>query len=98
MAKRETDFQGDLIKELNERFPDIIVMKNDANYKQGFPDLALYKGDSWAMLECKKSAKEPFQPNQEFYVDLLNKMSFARVIYPENKEEVLNELQRSFET
>lgn len=97
MAKKERDFQGDLIKEITTRMPDAIVMKNNPNYKQGFPDLVVYKGDSWGMLECKRGPNEPFQPNQEFYIDLLNKMSFARVIYPENKEEVLNELQRSFE-
>ena len=88
MAKKERDFQGSLIKEIQERLP---------NYKQGIPDLVVYNGSHWGMLECKKSAHESFQPNQKYYLDILDGMSFARAIYPENKEEVLDDLQRSLE-
>lgn len=92
----ERDFQGKLIKEIKERFDGAIVMKNDANYIQGVPDLLILYNDKWAALECKKSSKASKRPNQEYYVDLMNKMSFARFINPTNKEEVLNELQQSF--
>lgn len=97
MAKKERNFQAELIKDLEKRFPGCIVLKNDANYIQGIPDLSILYGSKWAMLECKKSAKEPFQDNQEYYIQQANEMSFGRVIYPENKEEVLDDLQRSFE-
>ena len=97
MAK-ESDFQKDLIKELKTLFPGCIVMKNDANYIQGIPDLLMLHNDKWAALECKKSAKATKRPNQDYYVDKMDKMSFARIIYPNNKEEVLHELQRSFKT
>ncbi len=103
MGKKEKDFQKELIKELSKKYPDAIILKNDANYMQGIPDLSIFYGKHWAMLECKKSAKEAsssngYQPNQPYYIEAANRMSFARVIYPENKEEVLNDLQRSFET
>lgn len=52
----------------------------------------------WASLECKKSANAAKQPNQEYYVDLMDNMSFSRFVYPENKEEVLSELQSAFRT
>ena len=92
----ENKFQSGLIKELKERFPGCIVLKNDPNYKQGIPDLTILHGDKWAALECKKNEKARHQPNQSYYVETMDKMSFASFIYPENKEEVLNELERSF--
>lgn len=93
---RENNFQSKLIKELKDRFPGCIVMKNDANYIQGIPDLIVLYKDRWAALECKRSAHERHQPNQDYYVEIMDGMSFAAFIFPENKEEVLNELQQSF--
>lgn len=95
---RENKFQAKLIKELQERFPGCVVLKNDPNYIQGIPDLTILHGDHWAVLECKRGENETHQPNQDYYVETLDKMSFSRFIFPENKEEVLDELQRSFET
>lgn len=92
----ENKFQSKLIKEIKNKFKNSIVLKNDANYIQGFPDLLILYNDKWAALECKKSMSEKKQPNQEYYISKLNSMSFSKVIYPENKEEVLNELQRAF--
>lgn len=92
----ESKFQSDLIKELKELFPGCIVLKNDANYIQGFPDLLILYTDKWAVLECKKNADERYQPNQEYYLDILSTMSFASTIFPENKEKILYELQQTF--
>lgn len=94
----ENKFQSNLIKELKNRFPGCIVMKNDASYIQGIPDLLVLYNDKWASLECKKNGSAKKQPNQEYYVGYMNDMSFARFIYPENKEEVLNELQQTFKS
>lgn len=77
-------------------FPGCMVIKNDPNYIQGIPDLTIFFRDKWATLEVKKSAKARHQPNQDYYVDKMNNMSFSRFISPENKEEVLNELQHTF--
>ena len=93
----ENKFQSDLIKELKDRFPGCMVLKNDPNYIQGIPDLLILYGKKWASLECKKSEDAPARPNQPYYVKRMNKMSFSRFIFPENKEEVLNELQSAFQ-
>ena len=92
---KEKEFQADLIKQLKDRIPDCIVLKNDANYKQGIPDLLILSNDRWAMLECKKSSDSSYRPNQEWYLNKLDQMSFARTISPENREEVIDELLRS---
>lgn len=93
---RENNFQAKLIKELKERFPGCIVLKNDPNYIQGIPDLIVLYENKWASLECKRSANEHKQPNQPYYVQKMNEMSFSSFIFPENKEEVLDELQSTF--
>lgn len=97
-SRLERNFQRDLIKEIKSRFKGSIVCKLDANYIQGIPDLLVLYGDRWATLECKRSQHAPHRPNQDYYVALMNKMSFSRFIFPENKERILNELEQSFET
>jgi hypothetical protein len=92
----ERDFQPKLIEELEELFPGIIVLKNDPNYIQGFPDLLLLYNDRWASLETKREPDSRRRPNQEYYIILLNKMSYASFVNPENKREVLRELQAAF--
>ena len=91
----ENKFQANLIKELRKTFRGCLVVKLDANYIQGIPDLLILYKDRWAALECKISKKASVRPNLKYYVDLLDNMSFARFIFPENKKEVLHELQRS---
>ena len=93
-SKLESGFQDKLIKELKALFPGCMVFKMDQI--QGIPDLLVLYGKTWFSLENKKSANAKKQPNQEYYVDLMNKMSFSRFICPENKEEVLHELQSTF--
>lgn len=94
----ESDFQAKLIRELKDMFPGCIVMKNDPSYIQGIPDLLILYRDKWASLECKKNASAKRRPNQEYYVGQMDEMSFSRFIYPENKEEVLYDLQQTFKT
>lgn len=94
--KKESKFQAELIKELEALYPDCVILKNDPNYKQGFPDLTIFYKDRWAVLECKRSEDERHQPNQDYYVEKLNGMSYSSFIFPENKEKVLNDLEQAF--
>lgn len=96
-TKQEREFQPKLVKEIEGRFPDAIVISKFDSLRQGFPDLLILDGRNWAALECKKNAKASKQPNQPYYVEKMDGMSFSRFISPENKEEVLNELERSFQ-
>ena len=92
----ESEFQSELIKELKREFPGCMVLKNNPNYIQGIPDLLVLFKDKWAVLECKQSETSEHQPNQDYYISIMDSMSFARFIYPENKEEILDELQFTF--
>lgn len=92
----ERYFQRKLIKTIKSMFPGCYVMKTNANVIQGFPDLLILFKDRWAVLECKRSADASRRPNQEYYIDILGKMSYAAFIYPENRKEILNELRKFF--
>lgn len=94
-SKLESGFQDKLIADLKKLFPGCMTFKMDQI--QGIPDILVLYKDKWFSLECKKSAKAKRQPNQDYYVDLMNNMSFSRFIYPENKEEILRELQQTFQ-
>lgn len=96
MVKLESKFQKELIDEIKTRYPGCIALKNDSSYIQGFPDWTILYKDKWATLEVKKERHAHRQPNQEYYVDTLNNMSFSRFVFPENKDEVLEDLDVIF--
>ena len=93
-SRLESGFQDRLINKLKDLFPGCMVFKMDQI--QGIPDLLVLYKNKWASLECKRSTGAKRQPNQEYYVGKMNEMSFSRFVSPENKEEVLYELQQVF--
>lgn len=92
----EGAYQARLIRRIKALFPGCVVLKNDSEFMPGIPDLTIFYGSRWAMLEVKADATSPNQPNQEYYVIGMNNLSFAAFIYPQNEEDVLNALQQSF--
>lgn len=97
MAKLESKFQKELMDEIRDLYPGCVIIKNDSSYIQGFPDWTILYKDKWVVLEAKREENAPKQPNQEYYVGKLNNMSMSRFVYPENKEEVLDEIRKTFE-
>ena len=93
--KLESQFQNKLIKRIKSEFgnDNVIILKNDPNYIQGFPDLTILGKKRYAILECKRSKNEHKQPNQEFYVNKANRLSYGRFIYPENEQQVLSDMK-----
>lgn len=92
---RESQFQSDLQDHILKRLPDAVILKNDPTFVQGIPDLVIFYGGRYAMLECKRSSKAKHQPNQDYYINLFNDWSYASFIYPENEEEVLNGMEQA---
>lgn len=92
----ERDYQQKLIKKIENLLPGAIILKNDSEYQPGIPDLTVFFNDRWAWLEVKKSEESDTQPNQDYFIDLGEAMSFGAFVYPENEEDVLNDLQQTF--
>lgn len=91
----ENKFKTKLVKEIRARLPGAIVLHTNPP-PQGIPDLLVLYRDKWAALEGKKANDSSHRPNQDYWVEKMNKMSFAAFISPENKEDVLNAMERSF--
>lgn len=96
--KKETAYQSSLIKKIYAMFPGALVLKNNANYIQGIPDLLILYENHWAALETKRYDGARRRPNQGYYIKTLNKMSYASFISPENEKEVLDALQQTFKS
>jgi len=95
----ERTYQGRLIKKLDRMFPGCVILKNDSGYQQGIPDLVIFYGNQYAMLEVKPRqprGPEDYEPNQEYFIALFDQMSFGACIYPENERDVLHDLQQAF--
>lgn len=91
----ESEFKKRLMREIERQYPGAVILKNDANARQGIPDHIILFGPRWAMFEAKAYQYSHRQPNQQYYIDVLNQMSFASFVYPQNKEWFLNELQQA---
>lgn len=96
MAQSEAQYQSRVIKKIKKRFDGCVVLKNDSGYQQGIPDWTILYGPYWATLEIKASEKSARQPNQEYFVTQLDRMSFSAFIFPENEEEVFSALEQAF--
>jgi hypothetical protein len=94
----ERDYQAKLIKRIEKRFPNAVVLKNDPSYRQGIPDLIILQGPYFALLEVKTSPNFVVEPNQRFYISHFNLEGFASFIWPEVEEDVLDAVQQSFES
>ena len=92
----ENRFKTNLVREIKEMLPGCMVLHLDPNEIQGIPDLLILHRNKWAVLEGKKNATASHRPNQDYYVDLMDRMSFASFIFPENKDEVLDALYLHF--
>lgn len=99
-ALLEGPYKTALTKRIEKRWgPLVMVFRLDPDFRQGIPDmLLLFEGGFWATLEGKRNAKAPYRPNQQYYVELMDRLCFSAFIYPENEEAVLNELEEAYQS
>lgn len=61
------------------------MLKNDATYRQGVPDLSFWHPDLSGFIEVKADEKSPFQPLQMGTIEKLQDMGvFCEVIHQNN--------------
>lgn len=88
----EKKAQDKLVKYLKSKKCYVLRLRSGPNYPAGCPDIiALYEG-FWAAFEVKASPTAKFQPLQKETIEKFEQWSFARVVYPENVDEVIGEL------
>ncbi len=93
----ESDFIKDFKSELQKRTRGIDLDYIKYRSIRSTPDFVILGPNfTWAALEFKTSKDAHRQPNQEYHVNRMNEKGFARFVYPENAEEVLDELEELF--
>ena len=94
----ESEFRVQVIDRIKERFPlmDLDFIK-PVHYTRSLPDLFIIAPNNvWAALELKRIKNADHQPNQDWHIARLDTKGFARVVYPGNLEEILDELEELF--
>lgn len=73
----------------------ILQYKQDSTTVAGFPDTIIILEGITIFIEFKKSKTAKFRPGQKEWIEKLNNNGhFAFVCYPENADEVLEEIKR----
>lgn len=73
----------------------ILQYKQDASTVNGFPDTIIILEGITVFIEFKKSKTAKFRPGQKEWIEKLNDNGhFAWVCYPENADDILEEIKR----
>lgn len=94
----ESQFKRHVKCSIRDRFPnlDLDFIDTNAYNFRSMTDLVVLGPEVWAALEFKRSEDSPHQPNQDYHISRLNKKGYASFVFPENLEEVLDELEVLF--
>lgn len=90
---KEADFQAKVIKWLRAKGCLVIKYQQNATTRASIPDILFLKEGFWGAIETKRSRTAKYQPGQKEMVAKMDKMSWARVAYPENWDEIMKELE-----
>lgn len=87
----EKKLQSEIIKYLKSK--GCFVMKcGGSGVPTGTADVFFCIEGFYGFIEVKASAKAPFQPLQEHFLEKMNSWSWARAAWPANWEEIKGEL------
>lgn len=88
----EKDFQAKVVKWLRAQHCIVLKYQQNATTRASIPDILFLKEGFWGAIECKKSKTAKYRPGQKEMVAKMDEMSWARVAYPENWDEIRGEL------
>ena len=92
----ESTFQAKFKKSLFKSYPGCFVLRLDPELNPpGTPDLLFLYKRFWAALEMKRQSSSRHQPNQDYYIEMMNASSYASFVSINNYKEVLNDLEQS---
>lgn len=88
----EKDFQAKVIKYLRSKGCFVRKMQQNATTASGVADVFFCIEGFYGFIECKKSKTAKLRPGQKEFIDKMNSWSWAKICYPENWEETMEEL------
>ena len=93
----ESKFKKEAKQRIRERCPNVdLDFVNTKPFNRSMPDTFVVGPWSWAALEFKRAEGATQQANQDYHIKRLNRKGYATFVFPENLEEVLNDLERIF--
>lgn len=90
----EKDFQSKFLAKLRKLGCKCYKQQMNATTRAGTPDVIVLLGPVWIMLEFKKAKNSPKRPGQQKNIDWANEVSFGWFVYPENADEVYEQIKR----
>lgn len=95
-VRLESQTQARFIKRLRRAFDRAVILKNDSGYLQGIMDLTVILPGVVIFIEVKPYFGAPYEPNQEYYLALVQHLGFMSfTLCPENEEEVFRAIQET---
>lgn len=88
----EAYLQSKVVKYLKSKGCYVIKTTPGPGTPVGCPDVIFMKEGFWGGLEVKASKTSKFQPLQKQTIELLDKQSWCKPVYPENWAEIRIEL------
>lgn len=92
---KESDFKSNFCKRL-KKLGAVAILQYEQNAKtvKGFPDTICVFEGIVIFIEFKASKRAKYQPLQKEWVAKLNeKCHYAYIVFPENADEVYNEIK-----
>lgn len=94
----ESEFKRKFKNMLEQSYPGCVLVDINPEQFRSFPDLLFLYDKFWATFEMKRTVGSAVRPNQPYWVEKLDNMSFSRFVEPGTAKEVLDDLARAIQS